>query len=282
MKRKFFSLIELLIVIVIIGALAVMIMPKFMDLETTAKDNACDYNNAGIARYIQMFRSVNGVYPSGFHTGMQTAAAADGDISVQNADGASAMAKVTQLNIEESTTPLSGDGYFRSLANAGIVSLAYATENAVSFGNNLSAPAVVPRAVKQGGDWYETLTLDGTARDESTAPVSINGYALSEWYEAGMDPAQSTDTARKLNREKKEFRVVPLFVASTVDWDYAVRNGSEYESQVGIETPAKCPWLNSGTFRYYICFFKVYANGDPARFLASACPECGVLDADTF
>jgi uncharacterized OB-fold protein len=40
--------------------------------------------------------------------------------------------------------------------------------------------------------------------------------------------------------------------------------------------------VEAGSFRYYMCFFKVYADGTAAKLIGTACPECGVLDADDF
>ena len=54
---RFFSLIELLIVVAIIGALVALVLPHMESNEQEAKDTACDYNSYGTLRYLTMFRS---------------------------------------------------------------------------------------------------------------------------------------------------------------------------------------------------------------------------------
>ena len=68
-KKEGFSLIELMIVVVILGALTAIILPQFDVSETEVKDTACDASNYGTLRQLASFRSANGVYPTGFHTG---------------------------------------------------------------------------------------------------------------------------------------------------------------------------------------------------------------------
>ena len=69
-KQLPFTLIELVIVIAILGALVALILPAFSTTEKDAKETSDAYNSRGVVRYVQMFQNANGYYPSGFHTGL--------------------------------------------------------------------------------------------------------------------------------------------------------------------------------------------------------------------
>lgn len=71
-KQLPFTLIELVIVIAILGALVALILPAFSTTEKDAKETSDAYNSRGVVRYVQMFQNANGYYPSGFHTGQQS------------------------------------------------------------------------------------------------------------------------------------------------------------------------------------------------------------------
>jgi len=288
--RKSFSLIELLIVIAIMGALAALILPAFSDSETQAKDTACDYNNAGTLRYVTMFKAANGVYPSGFHTGMN---AATGDVTVQTKDendaDKDAMATVTAGNMTGATEALDA-AYIASLQNAGIAQLAYGKEAAEDIAN----AAVTPRAIS--GDWSDSMNADGTHKTitDGGEALTLKGVPLSTWVSAGNkelgadDGAGGTvaldgDEKRCRKADEPSFKIVPLFAASTIDWEKAYPyNSASQDSKVSVAMEGKCPWLDAGTFRYYICFFKAYSDGTAAKLIGTACPECGILDADDF
>lgn len=263
-KRTFFSLIELLIVIGIMGALTALILPQFNNAEDSAKDGGCDYNNAGTLRYISMFRATNGVYPTGFHTGLNAA----GDDTVTELEGGcdangdddtddTAMAAATDENIMLSTaTTLEalGAGSLASLQNAGIITAAYGNADAVTLTDTSVVAKITSSATTEWQDGGETL--------------KIKGKALSTFVDADYD-------------------VIPLFVASTINWDTAFtggsENGAQQDSPVQIALEGKCPWLGDGGFRYYICFFKVDKTGaKAAELIGTACPECGSLAATNF
>ena len=64
MKRKGVTLIELLIVVLILAALAAIAIPRISQSATTAKTNACYTNVDLINSAIEMYNADNGSYPS--------------------------------------------------------------------------------------------------------------------------------------------------------------------------------------------------------------------------
>ncbi len=257
-----FSLIELMIVVVILGALVAIIIPQFNQSESEAKDAGCDASNYGTLRQISNFRSINGVYPSRLHTGYE----ADSSSSVPMGDGSATakLADVTRSNFVANCSLVQlSTNQVASLKAAGIVKLAYG-----GFGID--------------SDFQETDTDDYVAsitsswlenHDDNNTKVTINGVDLPDYVQA--DPYDSSADP------EEDGIVVPLFAAPTADFDhyYLGSVDAQYDSKVSIAQVGGCPWLEAGSqFRYYICFFKVYDDGTAAKLIGTACPECGSLN----
>jgi type II secretion system protein G len=63
-NRKGLTLIELLIVVIILGALAAIAIPRITTSATTAKSNACNTNVDTLNTSIEMWKMDKGSYPA--------------------------------------------------------------------------------------------------------------------------------------------------------------------------------------------------------------------------
>jgi len=63
-KRKGLTLVELLIVVIILGALAAIAIPRITTSTATAKANACATNIDIMNSQIELYRADTGSYPS--------------------------------------------------------------------------------------------------------------------------------------------------------------------------------------------------------------------------
>ena len=62
-SKKGFTLVELMIVVLILGALAAIAIPRIMGGSTTAKINACKTNIDNFNSIIELYYSNNGTWP---------------------------------------------------------------------------------------------------------------------------------------------------------------------------------------------------------------------------
>ena len=209
---------------------------------------------------------MNGVYPSGFHTGLNTNASTAATVenmagfTAANMNGnvatsGSLTVQSTEDNMYSTTSTAAAlsEGFANSLKKAGIAKLYY------GIGSDTSgvATSTTCNAVQLDDEdsWLEdqTITADSggttaTVATTNAADVTINGEKVA-------DIAGTSDG------------VIPLFVTPTIDWDhYYDSTGAEAgDSKVKIALAGQCPNLVKGSFRYYICMFKVYADGKAAR-----------------
>ncbi len=63
-NRKGLTLIELLIVVIILGALVAIAIPRMSQNSTTAKMRACQTNQATIDTQVELYYADNGSYPT--------------------------------------------------------------------------------------------------------------------------------------------------------------------------------------------------------------------------
>ena len=260
-----FSLIELMIVVVILGALVAIIIPQFNQSESEAKDTGCDASNYGTLRQMVNFRSINGVYPSRLHTGFESDASSAVGMGYGSGAEGGKLAPVTYSNLVGSSSWVTLDEkQAASLAQAGIVKLAYG-----GFGSGQDASFVSTT----NGVHVATVTDSWLEdHDDLTTKVTVNGVELKDYIHS--DPYDLTSTEDGI--------VVPLIAAPTAEFDHYYLNGStsaQYDSKVGIGQVGACPWVEKGAeFPFYVCFFKVHDDGTAAKLIGTACPECGSLN----
>ncbi len=62
-----FSLVELLVVVLILGALAFVGIPRVAQSSTTSKSNACNTNVQMINRQVELYKAETGDYPNNWN-----------------------------------------------------------------------------------------------------------------------------------------------------------------------------------------------------------------------
>lgn len=281
-RNEGFSLIELMIVIVIIGALTAIILPQFDVAESDALDTGCDASNYGTLDQLSKYRSVNGVYPSRLHTGFEDVATT---LPMGDTPAATDLADYTYANMEHAVTAatLTAD-QADSLKDAGIWQIAAGGFGISAVFTTVNTGVAVPSITDS---WYEEFTdVDGDGFEDSITrgtdnreinsdEITINGVGLPNY--AYPDPQSAQNVAGYTAAE--DGIVVPLFVAPTSEWNEAVIDGVKTDSKIQIAQVGGCPWLEGGEqFRYYIAFFKVFNDGSKAKLIGTACPECGSLN----
>lgn len=257
-----FSLIELMIVVVILGALVAIIIPQFNVSESEAKEASCQSSQYGTLRQLTNFRSINGVYPSRLHTGSETEASLT---TMGTTDGVPKLSGEVATNYlhHSDWTDLS-ENQAKSLASAGIVQLAYGGFDGGS--GSLSAEFV------ETTNGVHVISIDPDWVGED-GEVTINGIKLAKY--AQEDPYDTSASPAV------DGLVVPLFASPTADFDHYYLGSVEAknDSKISIAQVGQCAALKAGEdFRYIIMYFKVFNNGDPAKLLGTTCANCGSLN----
>ena len=264
-KRKNFSLIELVVVVAIMGALAALIIPSFSSTEKEAKESTDAYNSKGIVRYVHMFQNANDSFPSGFHTGLAS-------------DGTAPMALSEAFGVEdgkiEEGAPISivdlsdadGAKYISSLKAAGIN---YLTAGEVS--NAVATP------LKDGKTSIKAIKLDPS--NAMAGNLVFNGRKLSDW----VKPAQF-----EMGAHADDGIIIALFGTSNGDWETVYSGGYHQHDDHGhfeVRKASKIalkntPVSNVATsgFKYYACLFKLNNNGNAATLIGAVSPDMAAVE----
>lgn len=269
-KRSQFTLIELLIVIGLLGALTALILPSLMANREEALGDVCDYNQAGTVRVLKQFYQVFRHYPVGMHNGLQndepTYPMAGLPSAQEDHMGPSTEAcpSVYALSAEHAA----------SLIAAGIESVCRGDGyNSVPIAETVN----VVQAHNGTGYW-----LDDDPDDPKE--MTFDGFTLTQW-EAGTE----TPT---WDQKGGAGKVIVLWIAPTIDWEYhpEMNKNNDWTKgavEMGIDLQGKCPIPAEGIggsddppeFAYYMAYFKVYDDGKTAaRLIGTTCPECGILN----
>ncbi len=262
-KRQSFTLIELLIVIGLLGALTALILPSMRGARHDAVELISDYNQAGTARTLVQYRSLYNQLPNQMHTGLVAENAGDGDAfeaddlmdlppdAVANLGRAGSRAELSNANI-------------RSLNRVGITALAYGDGY-----NIVDLPDI------SGVDFGTAAAQAGSTLFLATLHDAWEPEGGGAWTFRGRIPSDiADDTADEM--------IIALFIAPTMDWETnrPIDDWSQGELQLTIELEGKCPVPADSDFRYYMAFLKVHGGNGRTRadLVGTACPECGILN----
>jgi hypothetical protein len=264
-KRSSFTLIELLIVIGLLGALTALILPSLMANREEALGDVCDYNQAGTVRVLKQFYQVFRHYPVGMHNGLQ------------NDEPTYPMAGLPSAQADHMGPPDAACPSVYALSEAHANSLIAAGIKSVCRGDGYNSVAIAETV-----NVVQARNASGAWNDDSDPPqeMTFDGIELSDWETATGTPAW----------DKGAGKVIVLWIAPTIDWENHEGNENTDWSKgavtVGIDLEGKCPIPavdideseDPPEFAYYMAYFKVYDSGASARLIGTTCPECGILN----
>jgi prepilin-type N-terminal cleavage/methylation domain-containing protein len=261
-RSSAFTLIEMLVVIGLLGALTALVLPGLAANREEALGDVCDYNQAGSVRVLKQYNNLVGGFPADMHNGLQ--GTDDSPVAMEGLPSAQTEHMVTDINetrhalTEDQADSLVAAGITRVCSDTGLNSTVVAAD--VNVAAACSANGSNP--------W----------NDDSEAEMTFDGIAISDWADGSAGPSWNTEKAGP---------VVCLWIAPTVDWASGSGDNNDWSKgnvEYGIELEGKCPIPTAAasgaevSFSYYMAYFKVYDDGSPARMIGSTCPECGVMN----
>ena len=187
-KRLGLTLMELVVVMVILMALAAIVLPLFPSMIERAHRASQGTNDSEIAKAIQMYQSLNGVYPDGYDL------LTDGTTMINYMPSATAMPMILAGDTANSSANYLGFSYpvggyvkaapltaggLAALNNAGIVA-------EYAMANNVTLTGGVPATTGYSGGLGFTPTFNpypsdlpaATTLSTSTAVVYVNGSGV--------------------------------------------------------------------------------------------------------
>jgi len=251
--KKFnpFTLIELLIVIIILAALAGSVSPRFVGLEQDAKDATDAYNAAGIVRYVDMFNSANGVFPSGMHTGLDDVVAAANVLAEVPAAIAANMLTVGQVvgGAAKEMTVLTVD-HEAILKASGFI--------------NLGIADIDTTAAIAAGDFVPQVKLDWFTDSYFAAASGFATAGSTNMTFNGLDIPAIITAADALEATSPNSFILPLIVTPYVEWDtaYLLSGLSTKDSAIQVATTPTNSTVAEGEWGYYTCMFLVQIGDD--------------------
>jgi len=272
-KTRTFTLIELLIVIGLLGALTALILPSLTANREEALGDICDYNQAGTVRILKQYENLVNGYPADMHNGLD--AATEIAKAIPGLPGAQKANMVATIDGPCPSIHQLTKLQAKSLSTAGITSICSGTGlnqtsiKDVAGDTDVATSVAVVRAYSAGAYWT----------DDASADITFDGRSLRQWETAANTPSW--------DQKEGEGVVVVLWLAPTTDWDSGrgdINDWSKGSVTMAIDMEGHCPIPTEAasgdevSFAYYMAYFKVYNNGAPARLIGSTCPECGVLN----
>lgn len=259
-KRQSFTLIELLIVIGLLGALTALILPTLSANREEALGAVCDYNQAGSVRTLKQYANLVNRYPADLHNGLTGTTAAA--VAMDGLPSQQARDMIT--NISTTRHSLTAN-QAASLVAAGITS--------VCSGTGLNSTAVA-------ADVHVCSASGTTPWDDDSgtgSQLTFDGITVSNWATATGTPSWDASAGP----------VICLWIAPTVNWAAGSGDNNDWSKgnvELAIDMEGSCPIPTAAasgdevSFAYYMAYFKVYNDGSPARLIGSTCPEDGALN----
>ena len=196
-KRSSFTLIELLIVIGLLGALTALILPSLMANREDALGDVCDYHQAGTVRVLKQFYQVYHHYPAGMHTGLQSGANPTYPMAGLPSAQLAHMG-TSDADCPSATTP--SENQIKSPQRPASKKSAMAPVTTCWM---LTVPLIV-RAHNGTGYWLD---------DDPDGPkeMTFDGVSLENWEVATGTPSWDQRGGAGI--------VVVLWIAPTIDWE---------------------------------------------------------------
>lgn len=268
---RHFTLIELIAVIAILGALTMLILPKFMNTENDAKMAVSQFNASGLMRFLEGYQASTGEFPQSMHTGLDQKGT--DFVKTIDANGAEtstyAMPRPLITNMQNATAVLEADGekddafgggkmpqkFRESLAKAGVKTTFYGFEGiSGDWGPYSITDAKYPvRYISK--DWY----------DANGDTIMIRGKGIGEW--ATYNGAVSDYS-----------RFVVLFFTETSLMN--AKDNEKNNSRLGLAAAPVSPLVTKGQFGYYAVVFYAFNSGKAAYIYTIISPEGETLQSN--